>query len=567
MASPGRGASLAIVATAALTLAGLVIGGRPAAPGAAIADHLPDRPVTRLHTDVAGSATWQVNQGVLPAPVAWDELSLLARRHQQPAADGHWLTVDLLDPATPAGRLSLDFQVESSQISLRVITLPDRSVSLDPGVPVLTPVLLDGADLVWEGTLALDDAAAEPAAARVHARTLDDLPGCVQTQVVLAERTEAFTWCSGEQAGLAGWRTESASGMTGFTPLPGVQPDRGDPAGPDEMPVAVLTGEPVREVSFFRVIAGAYREQAAPHGSRVTWAADQLVVADTEGRVTSWLPIEDQEATGSYYSQIWRAQPGGSIRGLVAHGTVTVLGTTDREVVAYDRDGWELWRAQVRDGVTQMSALDDVVVVLDAVGDLTAFDPRSGEQRWRTGGVDTVLDSEGEPAAVAVLAGSELRVVDAASGLMTWSARVDPRDLDAALIGSQVAVITGSWLVVRDTRTGALAWSRAVPGDTLLGSTGPHLLVSEPRTAHLLAPDGESVWISARPMPIAVPLEPGLVLGVLRDGLVLDGPGSPPLTWSYPDDVGQPDLEPLRGDLGIVTLQLQGGRYQWWEYR
>lgn len=559
-------ASVVVVLAFALTIGGLMAASRPITPGDTLAAYLPDRPSTRLHADVSTGQAWQVNQGVLPAAAAWDELDLLARRHLDPISEGHWLTVDLLDPARPAARLSLDLQVDGATIALRSLATPDGSFSVEPGIPVLDPGMLDGVSRTWEGTLARNDSPVVSATAQLTSRPLDDLPGCVETSVALEDRTEVLTWCAGEDAGLTGWHSETSAGLTGFTPESSTRQEAGDVVEIDEIPGTALTGEPVRQVQFFRIVAGAYREQLVPQGSRVTWAADQLVVADTEGRVTSWLPIDDESAD-SYYSQVWRAQPGGSIRGIVSVGAVTVLGTTEREVIAYDRDGWELWRHPVDDGVTQMSASQDTVVVADASRTITVLDPITGAERWQSPGGSEIVSMGGNPGTVVVLAGSNLRIHDLGTGSVRWSVDVDPRAMVAAAAGSQVAIATGSWLTVRDAGTGAVHWARAVPSDLVLVGAGEHLLVSEPRTARLLDESGRADWVSEQPMPLVLPFDGGAVLGVQRDGLVLAGPGTATLTWAYPADVAEPDLEPIRGDHGIVTVQLLGGQYRWWEYR
>lgn len=555
----GKGPAVALVTAIALTVGSLALAGQPAPAGAAVAGWLPELPTTQLAPDVNTGAAWQVNQGVLPASQAWEELGLLARRHQERVTTGHWLTVDLLDPNTPAGRFSLDFQVADDAVALRAITVPGRSVSLEPGIPVLSPELLDGGDAGWQGTVAFDGDDAAPATLDVHAEPLGD--GCLATTVGLDRTTERFTWCP--DAGLAGWRTDSAVGATGFEPGAATLDVPADAVELDETPQAPLTGETVHEVDFFRIAAGSYRQQLAPHGSRATWAADQLVIADTEGRVTSWLPIDDDSIDGSYYTQLWRTQPGGSVRGITSVGAVTVLGTTEREVIAYDRDGWELWRHPVRDGVTAVTAVGELVLVLDASGDLTALDPRTGAETWQADGVDQLV-AVGEEAAVTV-EDSSLVVHHLATGDEVWQVRVDPRAVSAAVVGDHIAIATGNWLVVRDA-AGNVAWSRSVPTDTLLGTVGGRLLVSELRTARVLDAEGASLWASEEPMPTVLAIPDG-VLGIMFDGLVLDGPGTSRLTWRFPGGRAEPELTPLRGDLGIVAVHLDAGLYRWLEYR
>ena len=50
------------------------------------------------------------------------------------------------------------------------------------------------------------------------------------------------------------------------------------------------------------------------------------------------------------------------------------------------------------------------------------------------------------------------------------------------------------------------------------------------------------------------------------NGLLLAGPGLETLTWRFPDGARRPELAPLRGGRGLITLQLVGDRFRWLEY-
>lgn len=559
--------AVVVVLAVVLAFGALITAARPSAPGDGVADHLPPSPTTRMRADIAGGGTWQVNQGVLPAASAWSELSLLARRQLEPPAVGHWLTIDVISPDPDTGRTSLDLEVVGETVSLRVVTTTDRSLVLDPGIPVLTPDLLDGGSVAWVGGLAVDDQDVRPAEAEVTTGPAPDRPGCVETSLVLDGTREVLTWCSGADAGIAGWRTETGGRLTGFTPDPAPLPDRGpDPFGLDDVPTAQLTGEEVLAIGFFRIVSGSYREQRAPEGSRAVWAADQLVVADTSGRLTSWLHVPEQQEE-SIYTQVWRAQPGGSVRGIDAVGAVTYVGTTTREVVAYDRDGWQLWRRTLPDAVTQLHGTGTAVVVTDASGGLHALDPLTGETLWQTSGVTQVLDVGSDAGVVVAVDGTRMRVLDLRTGAQRWSARIATAEATAAVLDHQVAVIDGNWLTVHDP-SGGVDWLRAVPTDTLLLTTGGALVISERQTARIVDQAGDEVWRSSLDMPIVVPgAHGGELLGVQEDRLVREGVGLEPLIWDYPDGTGPPELAPLHGDQGVVTLQFLGGEYRWWEYR
>ncbi len=525
-----------------------------------MATFLPSRAGTSVHVDRQGRGSWQVTQGPLGGADAWAELSAPARRLLPTAPEADWWTVDLLQHGQPQPNTSLDFEVSQGRVLLRAITSSARSLVFDPGVPVLSADQAGG-QLRWTGRVARDREAAIAAEARVA--TASDTPrtGCVQSSVTIGFDTETFGFCPG--AGLVAWRSDPDG--TGFAEAAAARPA----AIPTRMSaLAPLRGEAPRSMLFFRNGSGVYQPQLAPSGSRAIWAGDRLVIADTAGRLTAWLPSPAQRSEPeSLYTQSWRSQPGGSIRGLAASDGLIVAGTTEREVVGYDATGWEQWRHPVPDAVSQLTARAGVVLVVDAGGLLRALSVTGGDTRWESDGVSDLLGVGGDPATVTVARDDEVAVLDLGSGQELWSVRAGSSQPQAAPFSDAVAMLTGNWLVVRDRATGAVRWQRAVGNDSLLYSLGAMLLLSEPHATTVLDGSGAVSWRSTDDLPVVVPVAAsGQLIGVTDAGLLLAGPTATTVSWRYPEGARRPDIAPVRGGRGIIAMQLVGDRLRWLEY-
>ena len=552
---------IAGVLAAVLLVSGVIVwAGRPPAQTGPVAGFLPSRAGTSLHLDRQGRGSWQVTQGPLGGADGWAELSAPARRLLPTAPNADWWTVDLLQHGQPQPNISIDFEVSQGRVLLRALTSSGRSLVFDPGVPVLSADQPGGNQLGWTGRLARDRDAAVAADARVA--TASDTPrtGCLQSSVTIGTDTEVFGFCPG--AGLVAWASLPAG--TGFTEAVAGRPaaiPTGTPAP------AALRGEAPRPMVLFRNGSGVYQPQLAPSGSRAIWAGDRLVIADTAGRLTAWLPSPAQRAEPeSLYTQRWRSQPGGSIRGLAASGGRIVAGTTEREVVGYDADGWEQWRHPLPDAVSQLTARNGIVLALDAGGLLRALSVTGGETRWESDGVSDLLGVGGDPATITVARDDEVAVLDLGTGEELWSVQAGSSQPQAAPFGDAVAMLTGNWLVVRDRATGAVRWQRAVADDSLLYSLDASLLLSEPRAATVLDPSGAASWRSTE-APVVVPVAAsGQLIGVTDAGLLLAGPGAPDVRWRYPDGARRPEIAPVRGGRGVIAMQLVGGNFRWLEY-
>ena len=560
----GAVATLAVLTAVAVAVLGIVVASRSDAGTGPAAGFLPAQPTSTGHADRRGGV-WQVSQGRLAAGDAWTGLSLPARRllgaeTDRSWAKGDWFTLDGLDRTNLQS--SLDFQVDRDAVLLRAITTPDTSLVFSPGVPVLTEGLIAGGSTDWHGRLGRD--AADPAEATVRVSGGAGVPraGCVQVIVGIEEASETLGFCPGE--GVVAWASDPAG--IGFSDDRLSQPTA---SAVDEVPAAQPVGGEPRQVRFFRETAGQYREQLAPEGSRAVWAADQLVVADTAGRLTAWRPQPHVagEAAALYVLR-WRAQPGGSVRGVAADEAITVVGTTERALIGYDAVGRVQWRHNLPDAVTQVAAHDGVVVAVDAAGGLHAHHAASGQQAWQADGVAALLGlSGGNQGTVVVDRDGEVAALDLGTGRELWTTDADD-GVQAVPFGSSVAVLQGNWLVVRERSTASVQWVRAVASDSLISTIGTSLLLSEPHAAQILDAAGAAQWRSDGDLPSVLAAPGGGLIGIAADArLIVAGAGATTVSWTFPAGARRPDIAPVLGDRGVLAYQLVGGRFTWWEYR
>ena len=117
--------------------------------------------------------------------------------------------------------------------------------------------------------------------------------------------------------------------------------------------------------------------------SRPGLLADGVLVAALKG--DNDVVAIDPAATATADRTVWRAHPGGIILSCVTLGEVTVATTSERRVVAYGPTGVALWIHSVPDSVNQPAiAFGNRIVVASVDGTVSALDPATGREVWRT---------------------------------------------------------------------------------------------------------------------------------------------------------------------------------------
>jgi len=224
---------------------------------------------------------------------------------------------------------------------------------------------------------------------------------------------------------------------------------------------------------------------------------DAIFAQRFPGVVHAIILTDDEEEP----SIAWAAHPGGSLTTAATLGGVTVVATTNRELVAYAEGHW-IWQAQLEDlSLTPPVRMGNMAIVATLDGAVTAYDLASGYLRWRTSlgaeirlpplvsgdrvlvanqaGALSCLDKDGEvlwtvnagrPRSMAVSGGPDpvvvygkdgtvvIRAYSVEDGHQVWRSRIyeDPREMvalaDALVVRDDDATLGVDWL------TGAVMW-------------------------------------------------------------------------------------------------------------
>lgn len=562
--------TLATVLVVLLTAAIAIPIARSATAPAGLADYLPAQPTESLMADALGGGTWQTGQAVVGGH-GLIELSAPIREAIGPVdtTRSRWLLLDGMSPDRNGGFATVIFRV-GAEITWDGFESNQGWAAFRPGLPALTEDLLAGRSARWSGTISR--AGVEPTSADAEiSLEPDPEPGCVATQAAIRlssggvpSLTYRSRWCSGAEAGVAGWSAGVTSPAIGFERRPGVAApaeryDLAAPAPPG------LRGTQVDQVRFFRQLGRNLQQYEILTGSFVARAGATVAIADSEGTVTGWQPLTRAEAGYADYGVLWRARPGGSVRGLVSVGDLTVVGTTSRRIVAYQPTGAVLWSRQVDDAVTAVVAGDAAVVVTVANGDLLTLDPRSGESRWqhRTSPLDRAPVVGGDTVAVVTADGVEIR--DLGDGTLRWSAASERRVTEVAVADGLVAIRHGGWLIARDAETGRVRWDRAVSPNALLAGAPTSVTAFASAGTESYDLNGRRRWTA--PAASAADGAGTTTVLSLADRLEARGDDGTVTTWPWPAGYAEPSTQPAIVSGGVLTLHRSTTRTTWWQYR
>lgn len=259
------------------------------------------------------------------------------------------------------------------------------------------------------------------------------------------------------------WRTEVSVDFTehaskkSLGTIPGdsrICPGRGilegttvDPPRPTTTGPQVADPKPLRGLTSAAVLPlvstgpagdltiGAFRLDVAP----VPTGDQRMVLADANSD-----DLVSTRRDGQRLLIGWRAHPGGTITSLNAVGEVVLVGTSNRDVCAYDADGAWLWCRELGDLADRPGvALDDrTLAVLGQDGVLRALDVLTGAVRWRVRGVDSALPPVRVGAQVVVAERSgTLRAWRARDGRRTWATETADVPQSVTTTGEELVVI------------------------------------------------------------------------------------------------------------------------------
>ena len=539
--------------------------------------------VTRTTTQVTESARFAGVDGLLSG----DAFLLTRVLHQDyagdPSASRLWRTTTTsVDDVGVPSQTTRYHRVRGS-VELAGERAPDGTVTAYE--PALVELPSDvGPGSAWDGAGSagdtLDYTSSFTAAAGAG--------GCLEVsgQLVLSPKgrpqvrqqtTETRTWCPGrgvvEASDSSGAVRTVASAAA---PPPGPRTTTAEPVG-------WAAPQAWTPRTWGTVTVDATGETRAMYGSA---AVDVHPVLTSSGLVVRALhPPDDLVATTpktvDAWTPAWSVHPGGTVLTLAAFGTVVLVTTSERRLVAYSDAGMRLWQTTLPEvGPTApVRVSDDDAVVVDLSGRVLRFGLADGAVRWARsvpGDVDRAPASGAGLVVVADRRGT-VTALDAASGAHRWDrsfeatavAQVGDRVLvaqDQDVIGLDAADGTSRFLTRYD---GSLTDLTAFAGRTVVASKEATLLLDadgavaarlpgyltvDPTASHLVgwtsdrldvvAPDGHGRGDLADPADLAgvrrpararhaagglpLRLQHGLDLRLLDDRWLTRTPARPP---------------------------------------
>ena len=298
------------------------------------------------------------------------------------------------------------------------------------------------------------------------------------------------TWCPGQ--GLV--RSSESGGSTHVVAAPTTAP----------APGTLVTTSPAVSWTDPRawtprtwdtVTVDAAGETRAMYGSAQTVVTPVLTASGLVVRALH--PPDDLVATtpktGDAWTPVWSGHPGGTILSVAAFGSVVLVTTSERRLVAYSDAGLRLWETTLAEiGPTapvQVSNGDAVLV--DLSGRVLRFGIADGAVRWQRAVSADVNRAPAVGAGLVVVAnrGGTVTALDATTGTSRWDRPFAATGV--AVVGDRVLVVEDQNLTGLDPGDGTTRFLTHFDGGltALTGFAGRALLSSKEETL-LLDADG-----------------------------------------------------------------------------
>jgi len=481
-------------------------------------------PLTLLQSNLTGFAYWLSVTHVSVASAQFAHLNVL---QADPAGVSDVQTDDVWTLGEAGAQAVIENEVditgEEAEISIAV---------MEPGRLDLPAGLKAGDRWTSKGTAHVWDAAQnaivqEPYTADFQAAAAPDAgAGCLavtMTQVTGdSSKTDIRTWCPGQ--GIVALSRDAGA----WTPTAARQPATLTPEQPFNWSAAAQLAFSPLTVNQ----SGLAGPMTLAPLSAPGLASDRAVF------VTQLPPVAvGVDLTGDEPSVASSASPGGTPTAFALMGGLTVVATTNRQVVAYNEDMRWVWQADLSDlAVVSPVRFGDKVVVALLDGSVTAFDLASGQMAWRVdlgseirfapvvagdralvatqSGRLTCLDETGQvvwdqdvgvPLSLAVSAGPDpvvvygadnsvvLRGYSLADGHQVWRNRVYQSARDLVALDSVVVLRDNDATLGIDWKTGAVSWRWSGQRTAAAIGGGQSVLLLGDTDLVLLGADGQPV--------------------------------------------------------------------------
>jgi outer membrane protein assembly factor BamB len=197
--------------------------------------------------------------------------------------------------------------------------------------------------------------------------------------------------------------------------------------------------------------------------------------------------------TADAWTPAWSVHPGGTVLSLAAFGSVVLVTTSEREVVAYSDAGMRLWRATLPEigSSAPVQVSDDDAVLVDLSGRVLRFGIADGAVRWQHALGADVNRAPAVGAGLVVVADRRgtVTALDAAGGVPRWDRSFEATAV--AVVGDRVLVTEDQNVAGLDPVAGTTRFLAHFDGQltALTGFAGRPLVVSKTSTL-LLDPEG-----------------------------------------------------------------------------
>ena len=368
--------------------------------------------------------------------------------------------------------------------------------------PALVELPADvGPGSTWDGAGSAGDG--EDYASSFRAEAGQD--GCldVSGQLVLTPRstpqahrqtTLTRTWCPGRGVVRASESSGAVRTVASAVPVP----DAG-PRSTASEPVGWTAPQAWNPRTWGTVtVDPASDETRAMYGSA---ALEVHPVVTSSGLVVRALRAPDDlvattPKTADAWTPAWSVHPGGTVLSLAAFGSVVLVTTSERRLVAYSDAGLRLWQTTLPEIAPNapVRVSDDDAVVVDLAGRVLRLGIADGAVRWRRDVPGDVNRTPATGAGLVVVADRRgtVTALDAASGARSWERSFEA--VAVAVVGDRVLVGEDQDLLGLDPVDGTTRFLTHHDGTltALTGFAGRAVAASKEGTL-LLDPDGTVV--------------------------------------------------------------------------
>lgn len=430
-------------------------------------------------------------------PVVGEGMTGIALTNYRPES---WLREGRIYQAmarTESGSVEVLFDITDDTVALTTIATPTAALLLDPAVALTGPAV-DRQDR-WDHRGVMGGTGMQQTdITGTVARTTDG--DCQRFEIdltptqssALGEQKLTFSLCRGAGLQTFDWtgkgqdvvRLAAGSGVppTGRHAVATPRPPTGAPSGWHNASTEIVATD------------GLGRDTVTVYGQvdPAITSTGTVMVANSYGQNLTAIEVGASGSPGPSAEMRWRAHPGGVITRVLTVGTVTIVATSQRELVAYDEHGLQVWRTGIDDLVVAADVSGPRMVVVLASGDVMSMDPMTGRAWWQISQegrgtehlavLDDLIAVGDDQGNVQVLDGADGAGLIEGSGSALFG---------LGFAGGHLVTLRAGRIEVSDLATNKFVWAAPVPGDDpSLAAVGSTIVYGSEVGLWMVQPDG-----------------------------------------------------------------------------